>query len=1050
MSWFDQAVETGGRLTGKVKDAVAALPTSWDEVKGHAVSGWNSIKNNVKEFHQEKVQASQELKQQRQEAEQRIAALKDPNQYRNMSQEQRDAHVHEIAGEMPGHGAILHANGYVNALTAPVRWVGSLFTLGRGATASIAPHITPSSNTMFLFLAILYHTAIIFTLDPSLVNRIWLNIGMFFLVNFLVFDPSERNGDTYRNLLLFVIFFEIVIPAIATFPAVYSLTFVRLYLANSFLIWTWVYYAVFVRGKNITTGPTKWVRVLIIILWIGVALSFVGVSMRSGSFSDVELNSAGKEQLYAAELIWDKGLEGWDLLFTGVTGVFSNMQSIAEMRLKQATGEYYYGVVETNEKEKLGVYLENLKASQAEYEINEPVTVFATLIAKTLGDTITAKIGCYEGNEKNAIVGSVYPNTEFTVSTLQQEELDCTFEKLPQGTDKITYTANFNFETIGYLKRYFADRDAITAATQQNIDLLSEYQIQDTNPVAHYTNGPVGIGIGPEQALIGISESYTVKPRLALTIDGHAQGWGGKITALNEVVLLLPEQMSLDTSQCTDADWSTYTVDACVSSESSYESKIAQDCEYDNGCIEEKCNEQLSGYNAYALNVAKQTYKDIKEYITISCRMNIDDVQGLLGATPISTKYFYVKTRYTYQISEDTSVKVTEQASEAPGSISGETSTTKSEVSSIPTFTAFDEDEEMQYIFYHYGDFLFAAAEQFSVPVCTIGAIIAETSAANPNYYQDGRKGLMGLPDTLSQQMSGPAGFTGSYNVYDPQTNIKLGAAYLGRIIQDVGSSTDTVPVAYYNALYNRNPDETSSSNEEADLYAAHVKNFKEKYCTNAGLENSHIATSQKNADAPFIEGSIPYESTSPTTLQLSYNENPLSLNVSTMDKFVTSSVITEDFEIISLNFKDSSLGIINNYLKVNQWIKFSKYPLFQVFFDSTAKEIRYKYPQDFIIDTSTLLEDEPSAIIAGTLYIEYEGSNIIVSTIVQPSTPDDRKEICSMDWYQDIAYADCKAEGVPGLLIRNVLTHQDTPGQGYAKLQIEWNNTKQLEEALS
>ncbi|MBI5072484.1 hypothetical protein HZA99_01565 [Candidatus Woesearchaeota archaeon] len=1033
MSRFDQAKY---KTAATVKSAANSIPTSPSEVK----ETFSSLKNNMKEgiasWKQESYREHQQLSQQRQEAQARIDALRDPNQYRNMSHEQRNAHIHEIAGEMPGALSVAHAHPVLNSLTAPVRAVGSLFTLGRNTVAA-APHITPSSNTRLLLIAILYHFFINWGVHTLWDRLIW-NVVMFFFVNFLVFDSSERNGDTYRNLILYVTVFEFLIPYLSTIPLIHEMTFVRLYLANGFLILTWIYYAVFGRGKNITSGPTRWARWAICIFLFGAAISIVFTNFTS--FSDVEINTAGTEQWYAAGLLWDKSKEGWSIMYDSLSTVGSNAWSAVQYQWGAATGQdYYYGVVEENEKEKLGVYLANLKASQAEYEVNEPVTVFATLTAKTLGDTINAKIGCYEGNEKNPIAGSVYPDSDFAVSSLEQEDLDCTFEKLPQGTDKVTYTADFNFETIGYLKRYFADRDAIIAATQQNINLLDQYKIQDTNPVAHYTNGPVAIGMGPEQALIGVSETYTVKPRLALTLDGHAQGWGGKITNLTEVILLLPEQMSLDTSQCTDADWSKYTLDNCVSSESSYDSKVARDCQYDNSCIEEQCTKQLSSYNAYTLDVNKPEYKDIKDYITMSCRLNVTDVQGLLGATPISTKYFYVKTRYTYQISEDTAVKVTEAASQKAGTVAGETSATKSETSTVPTFSASDADEEMQYIFYHYGDFLFAAADKFSVPVCTLGGIIAETSAANPNYYKDGRKGLMGLPDTVSQQMSGAAGFTGSYNVYDAETNVKLGAAYLASL-QSLGSEASSLPLVYYYGIYNK-----EEYDADAERYEAHVKNFAGTYCTDAGLENSRSAA-EKNTDAPFVEGTLSYGNTSPLALVISYNGSPLTLTPSIATISSTKTEEGYDFEIVSLSFGNISLGSVKSYGKRNQWISFEKYPLMEVFFDDSSQQINYKYPQDFVLNTPLLLEDQPAVFLSGNLYIEYSGSNMIISTVPDPSTPADLKEVCSVRWYQDIAYANCKADGLPGLMLRNVFTHQNTLGQGDAKVQIEWSNQKQLE----
>ena len=61
-----------------------------------------------------------------------------------------------------------------------------------------------------------------------------------------------------------------------------------------------------------------------------------------------------------------------------------------------------------------------------------------------------------------------------------------------------------------------------------------------------------------------------------------------------------------------------------------------------------------------------------------------------------------------------------------------------------------------------------------------------------------------------------------------------------------------------------------------------------------------------------------------------------------------------------------------------------------------------------------------------------------------------DLDEVCSVVWYEDIATATCASDELPGLLVRNVKTQESTLGEGHAKIQIEWNNEKQVEAATS
>ncbi len=177
MSWFDQVAQAGYQAKASLKTAGNHIP-EW----------WNGLKEQYSSWKQEQQAQHEQLKQQREEASARISSLKDPNQFRNMNHEQRAAQIHEVAGEMPDRMAVAHAHPFVNALTTPFRIGWSTLRAVAGKTTAISPHITPSSNTMFLFFAILYHVAIIFTFDPTLKSRIWRKVGMFVHEDVLVWD----------------------------------------------------------------------------------------------------------------------------------------------------------------------------------------------------------------------------------------------------------------------------------------------------------------------------------------------------------------------------------------------------------------------------------------------------------------------------------------------------------------------------------------------------------------------------------------------------------------------------------------------------------------------------------------------------------------------------------------------------------------------------------------------------------------------------------------------------------------------------------------------
>lgn len=995
----------------------------------------------AQQWHAEQTAERTRLLAERQAAQAQVNDLEDFSRFPGMTPEQRSAQIRQLRSQMPGWIGAQHQHPWAQLATAAVRKPLSIMWHAiRGAGGAIGPaHITPGSNTMLLALAIVYHFSKLFLITPTLQSLLWINFFMILLVIFLIFDSSERNGDTYRTLFLWVFCLEILIPYITNeFAILQQIDFIRLYVSNGFIILTWIYYAVFIRGQGITTGPTRWWRIAIILFWLGVLFSFIGTSMVD--FSDIELDTAGADRMYAAGLMWDRAFDGWKTLWNGVLGGFGNMRDIFSMRMKQATGEYYYGVVEENENEKLGVYLEDLTASKTEYEENEQVTVYASLLARTLDDAVTITVACYAGSEKNRMNGSVYPDTSFEIYNLQQEELDCSFPKLSKGTNKVTYTADFNFQTIGYLKRYFTDRDALTAATRQGIDLLDEYQIQDQAPVAHYTNGPVAIGMGPEEPLLGISESYAVKPRLALTLDS-GKGWAGMIRSLDEVVLIIPEEMSLDIAQCTDDDWTPYTVDDCISSEETYNSKVAQECGGDESCIEAICTAQLDGYNAYTLAVDKPEYKNIKDFITISCRLNIDEVSGLLGATPISTHYFYVKTRYDYQLSDDTSVTVIEREESQPSGLAGDT---RKSTGSTPTFSSSEKDELLQYIFYNYGSTtdspLFSAQKEHGVYACDLAALIAQTSSGNQNYYLDGRTGLMGVTPSIAAAVASQAGLGEKYDLYNPATNIDAGAAYVQNIIEATGRFPKEIAKVYYAGIYMLSSDDATASSSQIELYAALVDSYA-TLCRELGLQNSPLED-EKNKDDAILQGSVLYSSVTETT--------PLDLFIvqsSTSGKFLNLTFTHTQGAPLSAHmyYNQKEIDSVGITSRINLWYGFDHYPTLQVQFNSTAASIFYRFFQDFVVNTEPLLEDEEYPLLSDMLFVEYDGTNIIFRLANNIEDPKDHDEICSIRWFPYNAYATCAEDGLPGLIVRNLETKELTAGQGYAKVQIEWNTQEQF-----
>ncbi len=106
-----------------------------------------------------------------------------------------------------------------------------------------------------------------------------------------------------------------------------------------------------------------------------------------------------------------------------------------------------------------------------------------------MDNEININVSCYAKEGDKKIEGDINPKNEFNIATEEEEYLDCTFDKLNPGKRDVTFNAEFNFETMAYLKTYLMDKDKLRAFKREGIDVFSHYKISHRNPIAIYTNG---------------------------------------------------------------------------------------------------------------------------------------------------------------------------------------------------------------------------------------------------------------------------------------------------------------------------------------------------------------------------------------------------------------------------------------------------------------------------------------------------------------------------------------------------------------------------------
>ena len=347
----------------------------------------------------------------------------------------------------------------------------------------------------------------------------------------------------------------------------------------------------------------------------------------------------------------------------------------------QITGEFQRrmdyaitGKVEENQFEPLGVRLEDVKAAEEKFwyskDAADPVVVYGTVTARTLDDPIDIQVGCYlkyKGDPDYTYEIDVKPKDPFSIFTSEDSDFVCSFQPcdldeedciLKEGSNIVTTFADFNFETLAYLKTYFMDNERLRAMRREGIeDVLGEFKIKDKNPIAVYTFGPVEIGMETTTALIGVREDYGDNyptPTLSISVQNR-KGWQGEITSLNELVLFIPKNIILEEGpRC---EFIKYEESDCSNSCDENAKKCEGGfCDEKKKECQEICASLFQECNAYNLTITElREGEQLDEVEFFRCNF---DPSGVLEKTPITTKYFRVKARYDYRIEEPVTVEI--------------------------------------------------------------------------------------------------------------------------------------------------------------------------------------------------------------------------------------------------------------------------------------------------------------------------------------------------------------------------------------------------------
>ena len=394
----------------------------------------------------------------------------------------------------------------------------------------------------------------------------------------------------------------------------------------SFFLSIFPIWPVFIARKLENTRISHWTNLYISLWVLGVVL--VGIFYFSSQINASTIVAAGgQSQVLEFSPVWnflsdmavDSAKNFWNAI---------NLETNAKILLNASGLAYYTGTVDQNEKQPVGLYIDNVRpADKVNFE-NAPVIVWADLRGKSFNNEIIVTPTCFiDSNTKKGTAGESNPHS-LSIFGEEHDSLQCTFGNLSKGSYTARVGASFSFETWAYVTYTFVDLQVKRSMEVQGKNVNSELDIP-RYPNAIYTNGPIFLGMGSQvDQPIGVDTENNVRdPILGVTIEDR---WtDGKLEHVNDFTLQVPEDFDL-----VDCDrW--------------YPEKMREPASSENG------------YNFFKFS--REEIGDIRsEFRSITCRLHIKDPKKFLAGQQKVQRTFVAQATYEYQIEKKVSLSVKE------------------------------------------------------------------------------------------------------------------------------------------------------------------------------------------------------------------------------------------------------------------------------------------------------------------------------------------------------------------------------------------------------
>ncbi len=622
---------------------------------------------------------------------------------------------------------------------------------------SITPNtIHPLRFLLFLLVALAIHLFIeTQTSNIFSVERVAGHLILFFILCPLLLGISLRERfEELFTVFIIALFLPLIFMWVSTglsWAGVDVQATLFSYLTNLFLVPVWIYYGIFQEHVDARWGAHSlkhFLGGLIMLFWI----IFIIISLiqhlhdqnLEQKFQWGDISAQYKES--AKERV--KEIPG---MLKNAAGIFgSKVTDLFRRPIQYAVGEdYFIGAVEKSKEEKVGVYIENLRAAAPQFFEDEPVTVWGTLKAKTLQPdkmihVVTECVAIPPSSAsvpglQNRIMGDANPESPASlqlvadVANYEHLDLSCEFPPglLQRGSKKIAFNTTFDFSTDGYLKSHFMDQDRVRSLVRENINPLTQYGVTEPLPVAIYTNGPVGIGMETTRTEHGALIPVTINTafRFGMTVENK---WEGRIQSLRGVLFRLPAGTHVVQDSC---DFNLEEVPCsprlslCGDTGATALYQVSASSRRDtSGQVIKR-----------GLDVINRLFtSEQRKYVSLTCKVGFDNVEAVLGNTPLATHYFKASVDYEYVLEKSisTTVKPVKEflVQPVPGmpgipAAPGFGTVVESSPYEVPK----SDEELLRKIWATYREDITAASQQSGVPKGLIMAFIAAESTGNPN-----------------------------------------------------------------------------------------------------------------------------------------------------------------------------------------------------------------------------------------------------------------------------------------------------------------------------